>query len=147
MIAQIYWELSTSTIKKTVEVCPDCIHKCFSYSFTELQVILWPRTNAVFTCSCRMKVLTGTTFPEKYGSRVFQTGTREGHSSVVRFYSHSAAYKVQSNLFLHRAKSRYLMTGLGLFNRSCFVHVSLYTHIVFLYYLNNVLVSLCVCII
>lgn len=84
MIAQIYCELSTFTIKKT-EVCPDCIHKCFSYSFTELQVILWLRTNAVFTCSCRMKVLTGTTFPEKYGSRVFQTGTREGLSSVVSF--------------------------------------------------------------
>lgn len=38
----------------------------------ELQVTLWPRTSAVFTCSCRRKPSTATTFPEKYDTRVVE---------------------------------------------------------------------------
>lgn len=38
----------------------------------ELQVTLWPRTSAVFTCSCRRKPSTETTFPEKYDTRVVE---------------------------------------------------------------------------
>lgn len=122
----------------------------FLYAFTELQVILWPRTNAVFTCSCRKKVLTGTTFPEKYGSRAFQTGTREGLlSSLVSLYFHSSANKVQSNVYF------YTKQNLDEPCRTCFyltdhvlymcLRVTLYTHIVFLLHLYNVLVSECVC--
>lgn len=40
----------------------------------ELQVTLWPRTSAVFTCSCRRKPSTATTFPEKYDTRVVGGG-------------------------------------------------------------------------
>lgn len=129
-------------------VCPDFMD--FSYSFTELQVILWPRTNAVFTCSCRMKVLTGTTFPEKYGSRVFQTGTREGLLSlVVSFYSHSSAYKVHSNIYFYTEQNLdtwWTAQDLVLFNRSCFVHVSefLFTHTLYFFIIYTVYLLVCV---
>lgn len=41
------------------------------YVTVELQVTPWPRTSAVFTCFCKRKSLTVTTFPEKYDTRVF----------------------------------------------------------------------------
>lgn len=40
----------------------------------ELQVIPWPRTSAVFTCFCKRKSLTVTTFLEKYDTRVIEGG-------------------------------------------------------------------------
>lgn len=40
------------------------------YVSVELQVTLWPRMSAVFTCFCKRKALTVTTFPEKYDTRV-----------------------------------------------------------------------------
>lgn len=48
---------------------------CFTSA--ELQVTLWPRTSAVFTCSCRRKPSTATTFPEKYDTRVVEGGGGE----------------------------------------------------------------------
>ena len=44
------------------------------YVSVELQVTPWPRTSAVFTCFCKRKALTVTTFLEKYDTRVIEGG-------------------------------------------------------------------------
>lgn len=51
-----------------------CLFSFCVHVSAELQVTLWPRTSAVFTCSCRRKPSTATTFPEKYGTRVVLWG-------------------------------------------------------------------------
>ncbi|KAA8586753.1 hypothetical protein FQN60_000589 [Etheostoma spectabile] len=47
------------------------------YVSAELQVIPWPRTSAAFTCFCKRKALTVTTFLEKYDTRVTEGGMNE----------------------------------------------------------------------
>lgn len=51
-----------------------CLFSFCVHVSAELQVTLWPRTSAVFTCSCRRKPSTATTFPEKYDTRVVLGG-------------------------------------------------------------------------
>lgn len=58
--------------RKAFKTSNFCLLSVCVYVSVELQVTPWPRTSAVFTCFCKRKSLTVTTFLEKYDTRVVE---------------------------------------------------------------------------
>lgn len=104
---------------------------------SELLVIPWLRTSAVFTCSCRRRASIATTSLEKYGSRALQKWDlgRALLSPVLIFYPHSSA-KCRVTFIFAPSKARCIVKQCRTWTYwpddlcTC-LRVSLYTHGVF----------------